>query len=171
MPTNVLDDPRVKELTGPGQLLEITEAEVNGQRMRVWKNAPQSLRAVLDFSKAHGSKDFIVYEDERWTFDRHYAAVCSLAHWLVDDAGVTKGDRVAIAMRNYPEWSIAFWAAAVTGAIVVPLNAWWTGDELAYGLSDSGTTVLIADVERYERAAPHLDNQTIVIAKAEAAKG
>ena len=38
-----------------------------------------------------------------------------------------KGDRVAIVMRNFPEWSIAFWAAAAAGAIVVPLNAWWTG--------------------------------------------
>ena len=170
MPVNVLDDPRVKELTAAGQLLEITEAEIDGEDMRVWKNAPASLRAVFEFSKAHGDKDFIVYEDERWTFARHYAAVCSLAHWLVDEAGVGKGDRVAIAMRNFPEWSIAFWAAAITGAIVVPLNAWWTGDELAYGLSDSGTSALFADIERFDRVRSlGLDN--VVVAKGDAAKG
>ena len=174
MPINVIDDPQVKELTAPGQMLEIEEREVNGQRLRTWKNAPANLRAILDFSLAHGDKDFIVYEDERWTFDRHYKAVASVASWLVEDAGVRKGDRVAPAMRNYPEWSIAFWAAAVVGAIVVPLNAWWTGDELEYGLRDSGSKILIADIERYERAQPHLASlgiEHVVIAKADAPTG
>jgi long-chain acyl-CoA synthetase len=169
-----MDDPAVKELTAPGQMLEIAEQDVNGTTVRTWKNAPPSLRAVLELSRAHGDKDFIVYEDERWTYDRHYRAVASVAAWLVEDAGVKKGDRVAIAMRNYPEWSVAFWAAASAGAIVVPLNAWWTSDELAYGLSDSGTKVLISDIERYERVVPHLDSlpiEHVVIAKAEAPRG
>jgi long-chain acyl-CoA synthetase len=74
-------------------------------------------------------------------------------------------------MRNYPEWSVGFWAAACAGAIVVPLNAWWTGDELAYGLGDSGTKVFIADFERWERVAPQLDAlpvERVVIAKTQA---
>ncbi len=174
MPINVVDDPQVKELTAPGQMMEIEEREIDGQRLRTWKNAPASLRAVLDFSLAHGDKDFIVYEDERWPFDKHYKAVASVATLLVEDAGVKKGDRVALAMRNYPEWSIAFWAAAISGAIVVPLNAWWTSDELEYGLRDSGSTVLIADIERYERVAeilPALGIEHVVIAKADAPKG
>src|SRR2546425_3760594 len=141
MPTNVLDDPIVQQLTASGQLLEMTEAEVGGVTLRVWKNAPPNLRTILDMSLAHGDNDFIVYEDERWTFSRHYAAVSSVARWLTGEAGVAKGDRVAVAMRNFPEWSVAFWAAAAVGAIVVPLNAWWTGEELAYGLRDSGTKV------------------------------
>ena len=66
------------------------------------------------------------------------------------------GDRVAIATRNLPEWVVAFWAAQAIGAVVVPLNAWWTGPELAYGLADSGSVVLFADDERAERVAPHL---------------
>ncbi len=150
MPIDALSDPTVKHLTGPGQLLELVEMEVDGVRLRVWKNAPPSLRAVLELSRAHGDAEFIVYEDERWTFDRHYGAVASQARWLVD-AGVEKGDRIAIAMRNYPEWSVAFWAAVAAGAVVVPLNAWWTGPELAYGLNDSGTKVLFADEERVAR--------------------
>jgi long-chain acyl-CoA synthetase len=174
VPINVIDDAQVKELTAPGRMMELEEREIDGQRLRTWKNAPSSLRAILDFSLAHGDKDFIVYEDERWPFDKHYKAVASVATWLVSDAGVRKGDRVAIAMRNYPEWSIAFWAAAVSGAIVVPLNAWWTGDELEYGLRDSGSTVLFADLERYERAATHLPSlgiEHVVIAKSQAPKG
>jgi long-chain acyl-CoA synthetase len=75
-------------------------------------------------------------------------------------------------MRNFPEWSIAFWAAAVAGAIVVPLNAWWTGEELEYGLADSGTKVLLCDGDRAQRIAPRLSAlkslERVVIARAEA---
>src|SRR3990167_1523798 len=70
--------------------------------------------------------------------------------------GVAKGDRVALAMRNLPEWPVAFFACVTIGAICVPLNAWWTGHELAYGLADSGTKVLICDDERWDRIAPHM---------------
>jgi long-chain acyl-CoA synthetase len=174
VPVDSLGDPIVQQLTAPGQLLELTEADVGGVTMRVWKNAPPSLRAVFEFSTAHGDSDFIVYEDERWTFDRHYSAVVSTARWLAEDAGVRKGDRVAVAMRNYPEWSVAFWAAVCAGATVVPLNAWWTGDELAYGLGDSETKVLIADIDRWERVAPLMDGLPVeraVVAKADAPRG
>jgi long-chain acyl-CoA synthetase len=174
MPTNVMDDPTTKELTAPGQILELVTQEIGGVTHRVWKNAPPSLRAILELSRAHGDKEFIVYEDERWTFERHFAAVASIATWLVEEAGVRKGDRVAIAMRNFPEWSIAFWAAACAGAIVVPLNAWWTTDELAYGLSDSGTKVLFCDIERFQRFEPNLSSlpvEQVVVAKSEAPKG
>ncbi len=174
MPVTSLSDPTVQQLTAEGQLLEMVEGEVNGVPMRLWKNAPPSLRAVFELSRAHGDKEFIVYEDDRWTFERHHRAVCALAAWLVEDAGVTKGDRVAVAMRNYPEWSVAFWAAVVAGAIVVPLNSWWTGEELAYGLSDSGTKVFIADIERWERVSSHregLELEHVVIARSQAPDG
>src|SRR3546814_15129296 len=71
--------------------------------------------------------------------------------------GVGKGDRVAFAMRNLPEWPVIFFAITTIGAIAVPLNAWWTGIELAYGIRDSGTKLLIVDPERYERLRDHRD--------------
>ena len=141
-------------LTAPGQLFEIDELEIGGVATRVWKHAPPSLRGVLELSRLHGDKTFLVYEDERTTFDEHYRQVAALAGRLATDFGVEKGDRVAIAMRNYPEWSLAFWAAAVAGAIVVPLNAWLTAGELEYGLSDSGSRVVFVDGERLERLGP-----------------
>ena len=69
---------------------------------------------------------------------------------------IEHGDRVAIAMRNLPEWVVAFWSAIAAGGVAVPLNAWWTGDELAYGVADSGASVVFCDVERLARLAPHL---------------
>jgi len=141
------------QLTAPGQLFEMEEVEAGGHRIRAWKHAPATFRDMLELTRLHGDKDFLVYEDERITFEEHYRLAATLAHRLVTDYGVRKGDRVAIAMRNYPEWVISFSAALAAGAIVVPLNAWWTDRELAYGLSDSGAKVVIADGERAERMA------------------
>jgi acyl-CoA synthetase (AMP-forming)/AMP-acid ligase II len=117
---------------------------------RVWKNAPPSLRALTQLVRAYGAREFTIYEDERVTYEAHYRAVSHLAHRL-RDMGVQKGDRVALAMRNLPEWPVIFFACVSIGAIIVPLNAWWTGGELEYGLKDSGTKVLFVDGERHER--------------------
>jgi long-chain acyl-CoA synthetase len=144
------------QLTAPGQMFEVDQAAVRGIPTKVWKNCPATLADILTVSRGHGDKTFLVYEDETMTFEEHFRASSHLANVLRDRFGVIKGDRVAIAMRNYPEWSIGFWAAAAVGAVVVPLNAWWTGEELEYGLADSGTKVVIADQERAERIAPHI---------------
>jgi long-chain acyl-CoA synthetase len=144
------------QLTAAGQMFEIADAIIHGVPMKVWKNAPPTLRTVLDLSLNHADRDFIVYEDERYSFVRHYRIASTLAARLID-LGVKRGDRVAIAARNLPEWVFAFWGATIAGAIAVPLNAWWTGEELAYGLSDSGTCVAIVDEDRLERIRPHLD--------------
>jgi long-chain acyl-CoA synthetase len=153
-------------MTAPGQIFETERTTVNGIDMTVWRHAPATLRQILDLSKNHGSKDFLVYEDQHFTFEEHYALAATLAQRLVD-VGVKKGDRVAIAARNLPEWVIAFWGTVITGAIVVPLNAWWTTDELVYGLNDSGASVLFTDEERLDRVRPRLDElrslSTIVV--------
>ena len=138
-------------LTSPGLPFEIEQVEVDGRSIRSWKNAAPSMAALLEGTLEYGDMDFIVYQGERLSFAQHYWRVAAVAHQLVDCFDIKKGDRVAIAMRNYPEWSIAFWAAAAAGAVVVPLNAWWTSDELEYGLKDSGTKLIFVDAERLER--------------------
>jgi long-chain acyl-CoA synthetase len=144
-------------LTAPGEPFEMVETTIRGIPTRTWKNAPTSLAAILALSRAYGDLDFLVYEQEHWTFEGQYRSAAKLAAELVGQYGVGKGDRVAVAMRNLPEWSVGFWAAAAAGAVVVPLNSWWTGPELAYGLQDSGTKVLICDQQRLDRLAPELD--------------
>ena len=157
-------------LTAPGQMFEIGEETIRGIPTRVWKNAPPTLRNVLELSRGHGDKTFLVYEDERLSFEDQFLSAAGLARLLVERFGVAKGDRVAIAMRNYPDWVIAFWGAAAAGAVIVPLNAWWTGPELEYGMADSGAKVLFADGERAERMAPHLDGlglDAVIVARPE----
>src|ERR1700722_17271065 len=138
------------QMTAPGSMVETERATVLGIDMTVWKHAPATLRQILDLSLAHASRDFLVYEGQRFTVDEHYRAASTLAERLIA-TGVVKGDRVAIASRNLPQWVIAFWGTVLTGAVVVPINAWWTPEELQYGLSDSGTSVLFVDEERLER--------------------
>ncbi len=144
-------------LTAPGQLLEMETLPIRGRPTRVWKNVPPTLRDVFLAGRAHGDRIFLVHEDQRVSFDAFARATTALAAQLVAD-GVAKGDRVAVVMRNLPEWPVAFFAAQLAGAIVTPLNAWWTGAELEYGLADSGTKVLLVDAERLARLTEHLPN-------------
>jgi len=143
-------------LTAPGAQFEIVETEVRGQKLRSYKNAPPTLRELWQISAAHGDKEYLVYGDERWTFTRAHREAASIANWLFEQ-GVEPGDRVAIAMRNYPEWMIAYWACTSVGITAVGVNAWWTGPELVYGIQDSDPKVIIADVERLDRVAAHAD--------------
>jgi len=145
------------ELTAPGGGFEIETIQVRGIPTKVFKSAPPDMRVLWEMSALHGDKDYIVYEDERYTYAEVHAQVRALAHLLRETHGVREGDRVAIAMRNYPEWVVTYWAALSLGAAAVGMNAWWTGPEMEYGLSDSRPKVLIADGERLERVLPHLD--------------
>jgi long-chain acyl-CoA synthetase len=144
-------------LTAPGARFEMDEVMIRGVKTRVWKNLPPTLREVLQIGRMYGDRDFLVYEDDRATYESFYRAAVAVADEL-QKHGVKKGTRVAIIMRNLPEWAAAFYGAAILGAIVTPLNAWWTGPELEYGLVDSGTEVAFVDAERLERIAEHFVN-------------
>ncbi len=148
-----------EQLTAPGQPFEMRDATVNGIAMRVWRHAPNDLGQVFAATRRYAERDFLVYEDRRVTFEEHFLRASSAAHRL-HDAGVGPGDRVCVAARNSPEWVTAFWGAVVSGAIVVPLNAWWTTDELIYGLTDSASRVVFVDEERLERIRPRLAELT-----------
>lgn len=143
-------------LTAPGAPFEMERVDIRGRPTRSWKNAPPTLQHCFALGRAHGSRIFLVHEDERVTFEAFARAALRLAAHL-KKLGVQPGDRVAIAMRNIPEWPVAFYAGQLAGAIVTPLNAWWTGPELEYGLSDSGASLLLVDNERWERIAPRRD--------------
>ncbi|MFU8815979.1 MAG: class I adenylate-forming enzyme family protein [Pseudomonadales bacterium] len=146
----------VAELTRPGGPFEIRTTEIGGVPMRVYAHAPASLRDVLLDSRAFGEREFLIYQDERWSYEAHFRRVAALAH-LLTERGVRCGDRLAIGMRNYPEWVMAFWACQAIGAVAVTLNAWWTGEELEYALTDSGACAAVLDGERVQRLEPYLD--------------
>lgn len=146
-------------LTAPGAPFEMAEVEALGRRVRSYVRMPPDLRSVFDASRKFGTRDLLVFEGERLDFDAHWRAATVFGHALQARFGIGKGDRVAIAMRNFPEWSICAWGALAIGAVVVPLNAWETSTTLALLLADSGARVAVVDAERLariEQAGPGL---------------
>jgi len=141
----------LKELTAAEQPYELVPGSVFDRPCLRFKNAPPTLRDL--FSQSRSEVEFIIYEDQRLTFDEAYIEASKIAMILVNDYGVKPGDRVAISMRNYPEWILAFMAATSIGGIAVAMNALWQPEEMAYGLTDSGAKVLFADEERLARFA------------------
>ena len=144
-------------LLQPGSKFEIETVNIRGIPTKTWKNAPNSLADLLRHSRSHGDTLFTIYDDDRVTYEGFFRAAATLAKWL-QDQGVKPGDRVAHCMRNLPEWPVVFFAVTSIKAIVVPLNAWWTGQELAYGLEDSGAKALLCDEERYDRISEFRNN-------------
>ncbi len=138
------------ELDAPGSPFATTTEVVRGVPLKVFAACPPDMRVLWENSAGHGDKDYLVYEDERYTYAEVHAQVRKLAAHLVAN-GVHPGSRVAIAMRNYPEWVVSYWASVCVGAAAVGMNAWWTAPEMEYALNDSEPIVLIADDERLER--------------------
>ncbi|MEZ5938301.1 MAG: class I adenylate-forming enzyme family protein [Hyphomonadaceae bacterium] len=144
-------------LTAPGAKFEIETVCIRGVDTPVYKHAPPTMRHILETSRTFGDREYFVFQDERASFNAHFRAAANLAKALRERFGVEKGDRVAIAARNFPQWFPSFFGAMAAGAIVTPLNSWWTAEELEYGLTDSGAKVAIIDPERLELLRPLFD--------------
>lgn len=138
------------ELTAPGAPFEVAEIPVRGNMIRMYKNAPPSVRELWLSTAAYGDRDYLVYDQDRLTYAQAHVEVNAIAAWLFEQ-GVRSGDRVAIAMRNYPEWMLIYWACVSTGIAAVGMNAWWVTDEMEYALKDSAPKVIFADAERLAR--------------------
>ena len=156
MPTR---DEVLTRLTSSGTF-ELEEDDSLGYPIRVYRNAPRSMREILESTRQFADRDFMFFGDERITFGEHYGSVAALSEFLLQ-RGVRKGDRVGIGMRNYPEWMTSFWACQAIGAVVVAINAWWTETEISYALDDSGAVALIVDGERLERLGSTLRRRNL----------
>jgi len=158
---------RLKEIAiqhkAPGSPMEITTAVIDGVELPVFAHIPNTLRDVYKLALNAADNDFLIYNDERFTYGQTSALASDLACALVNHMQVSKGDRVAICSRNSPEWCIAYMAITMIGAIVVPMNSWWQGNEMVYGLQDSGTRLLFADQERIDILQPFLTELDIDI--------
>jgi len=159
-----------RHLIGPGLPFELVELDIRGVKTRAWRHTPAHLGEVFATTAGYGDAEYLVLGPERLTYADHFVQVCRFAQVLAERYGVAKGDRVAIAMRNLPEWSVAFWATISLGAVAVPLNAWLTGRELAFCLHDSGARVAVVDGKRASVLAPHadtLDLKGVIITRGE----
>ena len=144
-----------EELIASGAPFEIVEADVRGLRLRTYRDAPPSVRDLWLSTAAFAERPYLVYADERLSYGEAHARVAAIAAWLVTQ-GVQPGDRVALSMRNYPEWVLVYWACLASGVTLVGMNAWWTPEEMAYALADAAPKVLFVDAERLARLAPDI---------------
>lgn len=145
-------------LTAPNTPFVLEDKIINGVPLRVYANAPRSMRDIFAATIDSADRPYLMYQNDVVTFGEAQAKVASVANWLMEQ-GVKKGDRIAIGMRNYPEWVLSYWATLSVGAIVVSLNAWWITEELDYALSDSGARFLIVDGERHDRISDEMQQK------------
>lgn len=145
-----------QRLTAAGAPFELETVERDGQRLLAYRHAFRTLPDLLNAGRAHAGREFIVHEGERWSFERFYSAVDALAGRLQQELGIGPGDRVAIAMRNRPEWAVAFVAVALIGAVPAPLNSFGLRDELCTNLRDLTPSWLLCDADRHVRVADDL---------------
>ncbi|WP_328540891.1 class I adenylate-forming enzyme family protein [Streptomyces sp. NBC_00344] len=125
----------------------------------VFESGPRTLREFVEAVWAFGDQPFLVAESATYTYGEFFAEASALACRFTEVHGLRPGDRAVIAMRNHPEWQIAFWAAQLAGLVAVPLNAWWTEDEFTYALDDCAPRVLLVDGERLGRVEPWVRQQ------------
>lgn len=140
------------ELVAPGAPFEVETVLVRGQSLRHYVNAPLDARAMWVGASQWGERTYLTYRDERVSYAEAHATSASVAAWLIA-RGVGRGDRVAIAMRNFPEWLLVYWGCLSIGVAAVGVNAWWIADEIAFALVDAAPKVIFCDAERLERVA------------------
>ncbi|MDT5046956.1 MAG: long-chain acyl-CoA synthetase [Mycobacterium sp.] len=146
----------VRRFTAADGLFAVTERQVAGVPRRVFTHAAPTVLDILTSGRGHGGADFLVFGDRRWSFEQFFADVDALAAVLQHDVGVKPGDRIAIAMRNCPDWVLIFAAAIHVGAVAMLINSWGSAEELEFTLRDANPTVLAADLPRTKLAAEAL---------------
>jgi len=138
------------QLTAPGAPFELAKASVGGQSLSVYRQAPDNLVQMINKARREDDECFLVYQDERWSYRQFYHQVDALASWLCRQ-GIEPGQRVAIAMRNRPEWVVAFVAVSLMGGVPAPLNSFGLEEELRSSLDDLQAKLLICDTDRLRR--------------------
>ncbi|MEU0979642.1 class I adenylate-forming enzyme family protein [Streptomyces griseus] len=137
-------------LTAPGAPFAVVIGE---QGTPEYADGPRTLREFVETTWAYGEAPFLIAGERTYSYGEFFAAASALAVRLRERYGLRSGDRAVIAMRNHPEWQIAFWAAQLAGLVAVPLNAWWTEAEFGHALEDCEPGVLLVDGERLGRVS------------------
>jgi long-chain acyl-CoA synthetase len=137
-------------------LFAVGEIENFGVKQRGYVNAPPDLRFLMQAAMGFADKTAVVFEDQRWTYGELVGKSIAVANGLISRHGVKPGTRVVLAMRNCPEWMAVFLGVIAAGGVVVPMNGWWTSEEVGYGLRDCGAKLVIAGSRQAERMLPHV---------------
>ena len=142
----------------PKAELATHQETISGEKYDVFTNAPENLNKLYEIGLNSDKDTFLVYLEERYTFGETFSMARRMARVLNEKYHITHGDRVTICARNSPEWCIAYMAITMVGGVVVPMNSWWKGQEIEYGLSDSGSKLALVDQARFDQVEPFLES-------------
>lgn len=160
-------DAAFKQINQPGSPFEVGRKIYDGREYPAFVNAPKTLTEMLDAGRRHADLEYILYEGDRWTFNDFFEKTDRLANQLIDQFGASKGTRVAIVMRNYPEWLVSFTAIVSVGAVAVPLNSWGLAQEIHQNLKDAEVDIVICDDKRLMLLELDELNVQVIVARAE----
>jgi long-chain acyl-CoA synthetase len=149
-------------LSAPGEPFEFIERPINGVPMQVYKHLPPNLSHMIVDTKVYADRTFLVAGDRRWTYGEFMPLAAGFARIFRDRYGVGPGQRVAIAMRNSPEWILGFLAAILAGATPVAINSRGTADDMAYTLVDAQAAILLADQRRADAIGGDYDGVLLI---------
>lgn len=153
---NNIYEAAIADVTAPGQPYSTESCRIGDVEFIAFSNAPRNLAEVYRSGLRHPDVDFYVYEQQRFTFEDAWRNGAKVANKLLSE-GYGRGDRIGISFRNYPEWIWTFMGITSIGGIAVAMNAWWSAEEMVYGIEDSGLKLLFVDRERIDRIAPHVE--------------
>ena len=141
----VSPDAVLARVTGPGSPFEIGERD----GLRQFVAAPPDLNLLIESARRYGDRTCVIDFDSAGVERRmSYDQVFAWRDELVPILHITRGDRVAIAMRNRAEWLVAFLAVMKAGGVAVLVNSRGSGPELLAMLEDVDPAVVLADSER-----------------------
>lgn len=155
--TAMTPEEAVRHVVTTDPVFAVDNVDIRGVTVKAFRNIPPTVPALMAAGGARhgeGQLEYIAYEGESYSYEDFTRSVHRLAHAMRDTLGMGQGDRVAIAMRNYPELLMLVLAVSSIGGVVVFVNAWWTTQELEYALNDSGAKAVFADGPRIARLKP-----------------
>ncbi|OPY84138.1 MAG: Long-chain-fatty-acid--CoA ligase [Smithella sp. PtaU1.Bin162] len=110
------------------------------------------VRLVEEAARNFAERPALISENQRISYSELNRSINAVAHFL-KQAGVTKGDKVAVMLPNIPEFIYCYFAVVKLGAVAVTLNTLSTSYELSYLLENSDAKVLLTSEavrKRYE---------------------
>lgn len=140
----------IEQLTAPGGPFEFIDATVNGMECRVFKDIPKCLTSAYGVLQTYAELDLAVFAGRRLTYKQAGEQAGAFAKILSDVYGIKKGDRVALAMRNAPEWISVFLAITSLGAIPALVNSRGKPDEISYCVISTQCKLVVTDIRTSE---------------------
>jgi long-chain acyl-CoA synthetase len=147
---------------------QLVEEVHNGIKVLNYRHRPQNLNSLLQESaERFPDKPIFKGSSRSVSYEQFCSEVRGFASVLQNEFGIRKGDRIALLLTNDIAFPLTIFAAALIGAVSVPINTRFVTKEIAYILKDSGARLCILhpefrkDGERAEKSVASVEHLII----------